>query len=79
MRNKSILIDNKLYDQFKNSEFSWSQYNPPLEATQKSQPNKEQSRLTDSDTSESTMDHSGSGDFSKLSSLETTQKSQLIK
>ena len=52
IRNKSILIDNKLYGQFKNSEFSRSQYNPPLEAMQKSQPNKEQSHLTDADTSE---------------------------
>ena len=74
IRNKSILIDNKLYGQFKNSEFSRSQYNPPLEATQKSQPDKEQSHLTDSDTSENTMDHSCSAD--KSSSLETTQKSQ---
>ena len=74
IRNKSILIYNKLYGQFKNSEFSRSQYNPPLDAMQKSQPNKEQSHLTDSDTSENTMDHSCSAN--KSSSLETTQKSQ---
>ena len=38
--------------------------------------NIEQSHLNDSDTTESTMDHSGSGDSNKSSSLDTTQKSQ---
>ena len=39
-----------------------------------SPPNKEQSHLTGSDTSENTIDHSCSAN--KSSSLETTQKSQ---
>ena len=60
IRNKSIFIDNKLYGQCKNSEFCRSQYNPPLEATQKSQPD-EQPHPIDTNTSESTMDHSSSG------------------
>ena len=39
IRNKSIFIDNKLYGQYQNSEFSQSQYNPPLLTSQDSQLN----------------------------------------
>lgn len=67
IRNKSIFIDNKLYGHYQNSEFCRSQYNPSLKVTQKSQPNEEQPHLTDTDTSENTMDHSSSGDTNKSS------------
>ena len=43
--------------------------NPPLKATQKSQPDEEQPYPNDTDTSENAMDHSSSGDTNKSSWL----------
>ena len=38
IRNQSLFVDNKLYGQFKDSQFCRSQFNPPLNLTSKTNP-----------------------------------------